>query len=170
MATEINLASTQIADSSWQVPAHEVYEFAPRLTRFCVCIPVINEGNRIKNQLTLMKELGISRLADVLILDGGSTDGSLVHGWLKDSGVNSLLIKTGAGKLSAQLRIGYAWALRRGYDGVITIDGNGKDGVEAIPDFMRQLEAGYDFVQGSRYVPGGKAINTSLQRAIASNQ
>jgi dolichol-phosphate mannosyltransferase len=29
------------------------------------------------------------------------------------------------------------------------------------------LEAGFDYVQGSRYVPGGRAVNTPLERWLA---
>ncbi|HZS04869.1 MAG TPA: glycosyltransferase family 2 protein [Blastocatellia bacterium] len=154
-------------DSTWQVPAAEINEFAARNTKYCVCIPVINEGARLKGQLEAMRRIGIPQLADILILDGGSTDGSTHPDFLKSVGVRTLLIKTGPGKLSAQLRMGYAWALRQGYEGIITVDGNGKDGIEAIPDFIRELDAGSDLVQGSRYVPGGQAINTPLVRALA---
>ena len=96
-----------------------------------------------------------------------STDGSLALDALRAAGCRALLVKTGPGRLSAQLRMAYAWALDQGYRGVITIDGNGKDGVEAIDTFVAALEAGYDYVQGSRYIAGGRAINTPLDRKIA---
>jgi dolichol-phosphate mannosyltransferase len=47
------------------------------------------------------------------------------------------------------------------------LDGNGKDGVEAIDAFVEKLEAGFDYVQGSRYIAGGRAINTPPDRKIA---
>jgi dolichol-phosphate mannosyltransferase len=152
---------------SWQTPSADIFELAPRRTTYAVCIPVINEGERIKNQLIDMRIKGISRCVDILILDGGSTDGSLNPDFLQAQGVRTLLIKTGPGKLSAQLRMGYAHALKQGYEGVITIDGNHKDGVEAIFDFIRELEAGYDFIQGSRFIAGGQAINTPWIRHLA---
>jgi dolichol-phosphate mannosyltransferase len=62
--------------------------------------------------------------------------------------------------------MGFAYALQRGYLGVVTIDGNGKDGYEAIPDFLAALAEGYDFVQGSRYLPGGVAVHTPLDREL----
>ena len=61
----------------------------------------------------------------------------------------------------------YAWCLDEGYAGIVTIDGNGKDGVEAIDAFVAKLEAGFAYVQGSRYRPGGEAVNTPLERKIA---
>jgi dolichol-phosphate mannosyltransferase len=104
--------------------------------------------------------------ADVLICDGGSTDGSNDPALISCHGVRTLLIKTGPGKLSAQLRVLFAYALEQGYAGMVTIDGNGKDGVEAIPQFLAALRDGFDFVQGSRYVPGGSEENTPLDRKL----
>jgi dolichol-phosphate mannosyltransferase len=157
----------EIDTQGWQIPDYEVLEFAPPNTKYCVAIPVLNEGERIRAELKEMARHGIPSLADILILDGGSSDGSTDPSLLRAHGVRALLIKKGPGRLSSQLRMGYAWAMLQGYDGVITIDGNHKDGVEAIPSFISELEAGWDFVQGSRFVPGGQAINTPLMRLFA---
>jgi len=45
-----------------------------------VVIPVINEGARIASLLARMRALDIAARADILIVDGGSTDGSLDRG------------------------------------------------------------------------------------------
>jgi len=76
------------------------------------------------------------------------------------------LVKTGPGKLSAQMRMGLAWCLDQGFEGVITIDGNGKDGLAAIPRFVELLDNGYDHIQGSRFVRGGKHYNTPSLRYL----
>jgi len=80
--------------------------------------------------------------------------------------VRALLVKTGPGKLSAQMRMLLDWAVNEGYEGFVFIDGNGKDGVEAIPSFFAALDEGFDYVQGSRYIPGGEEINTPWDRKI----
>jgi dolichol-phosphate mannosyltransferase len=149
-----------------QVPQYETFEFRPRQTKYCLCIPVLNEGDRIKSQLKKLMDL--TGAADIIIADGGSIDDSMDAGFLKSCRVRTLLIKRGPGRLGAQLRMGYYYALlKEGYEGIITVDGNDKDDVSAIPDFIGKLESGYDFVQGSRFVPGGAAINTPLNRLIA---
>ncbi len=148
-----------------EIPAHESYILAPRKSRYVLVIPVINEGERFRLEL---QQIATHHLAlDVMIADGGSTDSSVAIEFLQQIGVRALLIKTGPGKLSAQLRMAYAWALEEGYEGIITIDGNGKDGVEAIPRFVDALDEGYDYVQGSRYLPGGCGVNTPFVRRLA---
>jgi glycosyltransferase involved in cell wall biosynthesis len=82
-------------------------------------------------------------------------------------GVRGLVVKKGPGKLSAQLRCAYAFALDQGYKGIVTIDGNDKDDPEAIPRFIEALEGGIDFVQASRFLPGGVAVNTPKLRNFA---
>lgn len=154
-------------NKNWELPNFETLELKSKKTKYCLCIPVINEGDKIRKQLERAKNNGIDTIADIIICDGGTTDGSLEKEFLESMGVSVLLTKKDTGKLSAQLRMGYAYALERGYEGVITVDGNGKDNVEAVPKFIEELENGYDMIQGSRYLPGGKAINTPKIRHIA---
>ena len=152
---------------NWQVPAFGVPLWLGRKHPWCVVIPVINEGDRIKSLLSRMAALKIESIADIIIVDGGSTDGSLELRSLQDRGASGLLVKTGLGKLSAQLRCAYAYALDQGYEGIVSIDGNDKDDPEAIPGFIEALRGGVDFVQASRFIPGGVAENTPKLREVA---
>lgn len=149
------------------VPAFAYCEYAQRTKDYVVLIPVINEGERIVKELYRAYKHQIADHADLVICDGGSTDGSLEEKKLKKLRVNTLLVKKGPGKQGAQLRMGIYWALARGYKGIITIDGNYKDSIEDVPHFIQKLEEGYDFVQGSRFIKGGKAVNTPLVRYMA---
>lgn len=153
---------SNLNNSDWQLPDFTVKEFRNRKTKYCLCIPVINEGERIKEQLIRTKKY--TKLIDILILDGGSTDGSLKKAFLKNNGIRALLVKTSPGRQSTQLRMGFAYALQEGYKGIITMDGNGKDGVDAIPVFLKKLDDGFDYIQGSRFLKGGMAINTPFTR------
>lgn len=149
---------------SWEFPDFRADIFDKKRSKYCVCVFVINEGERIRNQLAKMKPL--SEEIDIVVADGGSTDGSLDEDYLKKQNVNTLLTKTGPGKLSAQMRMAFAWAINRGYQGVIVVDGNGKDSIDRIPKFIELLDQGYDHIQGSRFITGGQAINTPLMRKI----
>jgi dolichol-phosphate mannosyltransferase len=153
--------------AGWQVPEYDKPMWLGKTTSRCLVIPVINEGERIGRFLARLRSMGIAKVLDVIVVDGGSTDGSLPLDVLQAHGVRGLLVKTGPGKLSAQLRCAYAFALEQGYDAIVTIDGNDKDDPEAIPRFIRKLDEGYDFVQASRFISGGRAENTPASRDLA---
>lgn len=152
---------------SWSVPEFDQIFWRGRTSSWCVVVPVINEGQRIADLVERMSFLNIGDVADIIIVDGGSTDGSLLVSHLESMGVRGLLLKTGAGKLSAQLRCAYAFALDHGYAGIITIDGNNKDDPAAIPVFIKALEDKVDFVQASRFISGGMSENTPKLRECA---
>ena len=154
-------------DSHWQVPEYRTLFQLEKKCPYCVVIPVVNEGDRIRSLLGKMDALKTHALADTILVDGGTTDGSLDATSLKTVGVRALLLKTGPGKLSAQLRCAYAFALREKYEGILTIDGNDKDNPAAIPAFIAALKNGVDFVQASRFISGGCSQNTPASRAFA---
>ena len=153
--------------ADWEVPRGEYAQGFSRRTGYCLVIPVTNEGARFMDQLRGMHAAGIMNLTDVIIADGGSTDGTTDHDALATLGVRTLIVKRDSGRLSAQLRMGYAYAMQEGYEGVVTIDGNGKDSVESVADFVAALDQGYDYVQASRFIAGGRAENTPPVRLLA---
>lgn len=149
------------------VPRFECTEYCEKTKDYVLLIPIINEGQRIIRELERAAQNNVSDYADIVICDGGSTDGCTEETRLRQLGVNTLLVKRDTGKQGAQLRMGIWWALERGYKGVVTIDGNDKDSIEDVPRFIEKLKEGYGLVQGSRFVKGGKAINTPLIRTVS---
>ncbi len=149
------------------VPAFEAEEFAEKKKEYVVLIPIINEGKRIHKELKRAFDHGIYEYADLVICDGGSSDGSTEEQKLLRWNVNTLLVKKSEGKQGAQLRMGIWWALERGYKGIITIDGNNKDSIEDVPHFIEKLKEGYDLIQGSRFIKGGRAVNTPFVRYLS---
>ena len=125
-----------------------------------------NEGELFKAQIEKMAGL-LTEKIDIIVVDGGSTDGSVSIEHLRSIGVKSLLISHAKEGFSRDLQIGLIHAIRKGYEGVITVDGNGKDSCERIDQFINCLDAGYDYVQGSRFLPGGGHMNTPFLRLIA---
>ncbi len=149
------------------VPQYDAFVFSEKTHTFCLLIPLFNEGERFLSQLKKMKSNGVFQCCDVIICDAGSVDGSTDHTLLADAGVRALLVRKGKGRYSTDLRMGYWWALEEGYTGMITVDGNDKDDTAAMPAFVEKLQEGYDYIQGSRFVPGGKGVNTPLVRQLA---
>lgn len=149
------------------VPRFECTEYREKSREYALLIPIINEGERIQQELLRAKQNHVSDYADIIICDGGSTDGCTDAESLKGLCVNTLLVKKDEGKQGAQLRMGMWWALQRGYIGIVTIDGNNKDSIEDVPNFIDKLKDGFDLVQGSRFIKGGKAVNTPWIRIVS---
>ena len=149
------------------VPRCSCTEYREKEKEYVVLIPIINEGERIIKELKRAYRYHIADYADLVICDGGSTDGCTEEARLRRLGINTVLIKQDQGKQGAQLRMGIWWVLRRGYQGILTIDGNNKDSIEDVPHFIEKLKEGYDFVQGSRYRKGGNAVRTPWLRTLS---
>jgi dolichol-phosphate mannosyltransferase len=147
------------------IPDYSVNQFKKKNKRIALVIPVIDEGKRIINQLEKIKELDPE--VDVIIADGGSTDVSRNYFFSENNIITVLLTKKSAGGLSAQLRMAFHYCVENDYEAIITMDGNDKDGPEGIQRFLDELSQGRDFIQGSRFIKGGKAVNTPILRLIA---
>ena len=83
------------------VPAYEPHILAPKQHKYCVAVFVINEGERVRKQLREMSALA-DRI-DIIVADGGSTDGSLALETLGEFRLRAVLIKRGPGKLSRRI-------------------------------------------------------------------
>jgi glycosyltransferase involved in cell wall biosynthesis len=147
-----------------EIPSFEISQYGPKKSKYAVVIHVINEGEKIRSQLLKMKS--IASQYDIVIADGGSSDGSLDDIFLRKNLVTAKLTKTGPGKLSAQMRMSFSYCLQQGYEGIVLIDGNNKDDPAQIPQFIAKLELGYDHIQGSRFIKGGYHRNTPLLRLL----
>jgi len=151
----------------YQIPKFETIYLNKKKNKFCLIIPVINEGKNIQNLLNRIYQISLSKKIDIIIVDGGSNDKSIIVKDLKLKSIRGLIVLREEGKLSSQLRCAYSLALKDGYRGFITIDGNNKDDPMSVLTFIKYLEDGYDFIQASRFIEKGKGINTPLSRSFA---
>lgn len=149
------------------IPQFTETVFFEKKTKYCLLIPLLNEGDRYFSQVKKMQEIGLFRKIDVIICDAGSKDGTTDFKFLESSGHRALLVRKGKGRYSTDLKMGYYWAIQQGYEGFISVDGNDKDGTEAIDLFIKKLDEGFDYIQGSRYVRGGVEENTPIIRKMA---
>jgi dolichol-phosphate mannosyltransferase len=136
----------------------------PKNNKYALGVFVLNEGERFIQQLKQMNNQVMK--CDVVVVDGGSTDGSVNKAMLEALNVNTCLIKDEDGGLGTQMRIFFEWALKKGYEGVVVMDGNGKDGLDVIDNITAELNEGFDHIQGSRFVEGGEHKNTPLSRLV----
>ena len=136
------------------------------LKNSAILVPCLNEGKRlIKTVRDLENELGND--FDLILIDGGSTDGSIqqvINTPLKI--LQSVLITNAKKGLSFDLYAGFKEVFDK-YEYVMTLDGNNKDDVSncrKIVDFASSSKI--DFVQGSRFKPGGISQNLPTDRYI----
>lgn len=102
----------------------------------------------------------------VLVVDDGSTDRSAEVAREKGADVLPLGRTVGVG---AALRAGFRWAQERGFDVIAVCAGNNKDAPEELPRLLDPIaEQGVDFVQGSRYLAGGRTGGMPLYRHFAT--
>lgn len=149
------------------LPKSDIKNYFSKTAKYALCIPVLNEGEKFIKQLQALQKAKIQDIVDIIICDGGTSDHSVDDDIMQKYSVNTLIIRKDQGHMSDQLMLGYAFAVDHGYEGTITMDGNGKDGIDGIYKFIEALDQGYSFIQGSRYLEGGEAINTPKARELA---
>ena len=122
-----------------------------------------NEGEKVKRMIQKFSDYACY---DVLMIDDGSTDGSL-NDVPKDIPLTVIRNETtrGAGHCIRQI---FDYALRKDYGTVFFASGNDKDDPNDIVKLKKAVEEGYDFVQGSRYLKGGGHGRMPLYRKIST--
>jgi len=96
----------------------------------CVIIPTYNEAKTIGG---LIRQI-CSQELDVVVIDDGSGDNT--HQIARDSGATVLRNQTNEGKGASLIRA-FNYALSKGFDAVITMDGDGQHEASDLPYFMR---------------------------------
>lgn len=123
-----------------------------------------NEGIKIRNTL---KKFPRERTYDLYVVDDGSTDGSL-DGVEEEFNCTVLRSEVNRG-IGFNIKRYLDYAIEKGYDVAVIVAGNDKDDPTQIPRLLKPImEDEFDFVQGSRYLPGGDFGNMPLYRQIAT--
>lgn len=137
-----------------------------KINKHLLVIPNFNEGNELKKLINKIYFLKLNKIIDILVVDGGSTDNSINPNFLKKK-INYLLIIRNNKGLSRQLQYAYYFSLKKKYSYTLTIDANGKDDPKNIYLFLKKLDKEFSFVQGSRFIAGGKELYTPYNRLFA---
>lgn len=113
-----------------------------RRPSIALLLPTLNELNGLKATVPFIDR---SLVDDIIVVDGGSTDGTLEYAW--ELGLT----------LATQLRPGLHYAIfdiacALSHDYVIEFSPDGNCKVDQLPELVAKLEQGYDHVVVSRYL------------------
>lgn len=126
-----------------------------------VVIPAFNEEGRIGKVVAAVR--AVLPPATVLVVNDCSGDGTAAEARAAGARVISHPINLGYG---SALELGYLYAIRRGCDVVVQMDGDGQHLAEEIPKILTPVLAGEaDVAFGSRYL-GGSSYRVPLVRRI----
>ena len=132
-----------------------------------VIIPTYNERDNI-HPIT-ERVLSAIPEADLFIIDDNSPDGTgeiADELAAKDERIH-VVHRRGKEGLATAYLTGFEAALDQGYPTIVEIDADCSHQPEELPKLLRGLAAA-DVVLGSRWVPGGAALNWPKSRAILS--
>jgi dolichol-phosphate mannosyltransferase len=128
-----------------------------------VSIFAYNEGEKIRRTLARHPS---RREYDLVVMDDGSTDGALES--LPENGWVHLRNPVNQG-IGAAMKHVFDYALGNSYDVLVIQAGNDKDDPCEIPRLLAPIVSDRaDFVQGSRFLPGGGHGNTPTYRILAT--
>ena len=120
-----------------------------------------NEGAKLKK---LIDSFPIEKYYDLLFVDDGSTDGS--YEYLEEKGFSLIRHDENIG-IGCGIREAIEYGRENGYDIIVIMAANGKmqpAEIERLIDPIVNDRA--DYVQGSRYLPGGQSPNLPLFRRV----
>jgi dolichol-phosphate mannosyltransferase len=121
--------------------------------------PAYNEQGKIGNVV----RRALPFVDEVVVADDGSADQTAKEA--RNAGATVIRFEQNRG-VGAAIRAGIDHALKRKYDIAIICGGDDQDSLEDIPLYLAAHARGYAFVQGSRYMPGGKTDDMPLARLL----
>ena len=125
-------------------------------TRRLAIVPAHNEVEAIADTVAAIKRWAAD--FDVLVVDDGSTDATAEAAASAGAAVLRLPFNLGIG---GAMQSGYLYALERGYEVAVQVDGDGQHDPRHIHDLLERLQGdpGLNMVTGSRFlVSGGERL------------
>ena len=123
--------------------------------KILIVIPAYNEENNINNLINKLSNTGY----DYLVINDCSSDNT--KDILKDNNINCINLPNNLG-LAKVLQAGYKYAYQHNYDAVATLDGDGQHNPEYLNKLFKEIDNGYEYILGSRYVNNKKPYNLRM--------
>jgi len=131
-----------------------------------VIIPALNEEAALPSVLSELSAslAGNGLLADVLVVDDGSTDRTAEVA--RASGAITLRLPFNLG-IGGALRAGFRYAIEAGYERALQFDADGQHDPAEIPPLLTALDEGASLVIGSRFADAASSYEVGAVRRRA---
>lgn len=136
-----------------------------------IIIPTYNESENITTLVTAIQGLGWHIPFQILIVDDNSPDGTgSIADALSQRGPSiHVLHRPGKQGLGKAYIAGFRWGLKQGFSWLVEMDADLSHDPSYLLDMERYiLSDQYDYLIGSRYIPGGGTQNWGLIRRLIS--
>ena len=121
------------------------------MPRLMICIPCYNEERKLG---AVLRRIPREIVTEVVVVDDGSTDRTAEIARAQGATVLQHLPPRGVGSCIWQ---GISYAQQQGAEIIAFVAGNDKDAPEELARLIKPIqEEGFDLVQGSRYLKGGR--------------
>lgn len=141
--------------------------------RVLVILPTYNECENIETALNAIFNKCCGRGVSVLVVDDCSPDGTggivqrIIENEREHEGRLFLLSRDRKHGLAGAYIAGFRWGLERGFDLLVQMDADLSHDPAFLPAIVEAAEQ-FDFVVGSRYIPGGAVEHWSPVRRVVS--
>jgi dolichol-phosphate mannosyltransferase len=137
------------------------------MNKTVVIVPTYNERENLPAMVGRLSKLAVP--VDVLVVDDNSPDGTgqLADEMAAKNPFLNVLHRSEKNGLGRAYCAGFAWALQRGYEFIMEMDGDFSHNPDDIPRFIEAAQEA-DLVLGSRYCHGIRVINWPLKRLLLS--
>lgn len=135
---------------------------APRQSeqlRVTLVIPAMNEENNIA---WVLRRVPV-RVGEIILVDGHSTDHTVALA--REARPDIVVVRQRSAGKGAALRAGFEVATG---DVIVMMDSDGSMDPSEIMNFVAAVEQGYEFVKGSRCVPGGGSADLTAVRRLGN--
>ncbi len=127
-------------------------------------LPAYNEVGKIGEVIKKIK--AVDAVDAILTVDDFSTDETSSEARQAGSEVVRHAINRGVG---AGIRTGIQYAIDKGYSICVILSGDDQHEPKELPGVLESVISGeYDFIQGSRRLPGGQIVNGTLFRRAST--
>ncbi len=134
-----------------------------KLKTLCI-LPAFNEEGKIGKVIKKVKAIGV--VDQIIVADDCSTDNTKAEAESHGATVIRHDINMGVG---AGIRSGIKYGIQNGFDIAVILSGDDQHEPKELPMVLKKLkENNRNFIQGSRRLKGGDAVNPPLFREITT--